>query len=155
MAHFSQETRVSSVGGAVCALELERLAQALMKQLIQPQSRSDLLRGGIFAFTLFTALAHLYLGMQPDEELRFWFLLNGLGYLGLLAAFFLPLLAAFHVGIRWILLGYTLLTIILWFFLGGPSQGQLDPYDLAVKLDEAILVVLLFLDSLTLPSNRV
>ncbi|HZR38936.1 MAG TPA: hypothetical protein VFB12_02385 [Ktedonobacteraceae bacterium] len=45
------------------------------------------------------------------------------------------------------LLGYTLLTITLWFFLGNPSHGRLNPFDLAVKVAEAVLVVMLFVDS--------
>lgn len=117
-----------------------------MKPSAQSQSRVDWLGTGIFVCTLLTALAHLYLGMQPDEELRFWFLLNGLGYLVLLTAFLLPQMASLHVLLRWMLLGYTLLTLLLWFLLGGPRQGQLDPFDLGVKADEAILAMLLFLD---------
>jgi hypothetical protein len=118
-----------------------------MKQSLQQGSRLGLMGVGILVLTLFTALAHLYLGTQPDEELRVWFLFNGLGYLTLLVAFFLPLFAHVHSTVRWVLLGYTLLTIILWFFLGSPSQGQLDPFDLAVKVAEAALVLLLFTDS--------
>ena len=117
-----------------------------MGQSVQPQNRLNLLlSGGIFVCTLFTALMHLYLGTQPDEALRIWFLLNGLGYLTLLAAFFFSPSASFHFGIRWFLLGYTLLTILLWVLLGSPLQGQLDPFDLTVKVDEVILVVLLLL----------
>ncbi len=117
-----------------------------MKQSVQPRSRFDFLGVGILACTLFTAFAHLYLGMQPGEDLRTWFLLNGLGYLALLTVFFLSPFASLHFGLRRVFQGYTLLTILLWFFFGSPSQGQLDPFDLTVKGDEAILVMLLFID---------
>jgi len=97
--------------------------------------------------TLFTGGAHLYLAMQPDEDLRYWFLLNGLGYLGLLEAFLLPQFARIHSLVRWAFIGYTVLTIALWFFLGSPSEGwPWDPFDTTVKVVEAILVILLCLD---------
>ncbi|GHO62147.1 hypothetical protein KSC_010390 [Ktedonobacter sp. SOSP1-52] len=118
-----------------------------MRRSVQPRSHLDSIGVGIGALTLLTALAHLYLGMQPDEELWAWFLLNGLGYLVLLVLFFLPQLATIHAVVRWTLLGYTLLTFILWFFLGSPSQGELDPFDLTVKAAEAILIIFLLVDS--------
>src|SRR5437764_4424628 len=80
----------------------------------------------IFILTLITAGAHLYLAAQPDEELRLWFLLNGIGYLALVAAFLLPQFQSIHSIVRWTLFVYTLLTIILWFFLGSPAEGELE-----------------------------
>lgn len=118
-----------------------------MSQLVRNRTRLDAIGIGVIVLTLITAIAHLYIGSKPDEELHTWFLLNGLGYLGLLVAFFLPQFAQFHSLVRWALLGYTLLTIILWFFLGGVSHGELDPFDVTVKVVEAALVVLLFIDS--------
>ncbi len=100
----------------------------------------------IFILVVLTAAPHLYLASQPDEELRSAFLLNGLGYLALVTAFVLPQFRSFHEPLRWILLGYTGLTIILWFFFGSPSEGQLDPFDLSVKVVELLLVIFLFLD---------
>lgn len=118
-----------------------------MRRSVRPRSRLDSIGVGIGALTLLTALTHLYLGMQPNEELRVWFLLNGLGYLALLVLFFLPQLATIHVIVRWILLGYPLLTFVLWFFLGSPSQGELDPFDLTAKAAETILIRFLLVGS--------
>lgn len=118
-----------------------------MNQLARPANRLDIVNVGIVLLTLITAGAHLYLASQPDEDLRFWFLLNGIGYLALLIAFELPQLAQIHSLVRWILLGYALLTIILWFFLGSLSQGEIDPFDITVKIVEVVLVLLLFIDS--------
>ncbi len=118
-----------------------------MSQLVRNRTRIDAIGIGIVILTLITAIAHLYIGSKPDEELHTWFLLNGLGYLGLLVAFFLPQFAQVHSLVRWALLGYTLLTIILWFFLGSIKDGQLDPFDITVKVVEAVLVILLFIDS--------
>ncbi len=103
---------------------------------------------GIFLTTLVTAGAHLFLATHPDEDLRFWFLLNGLGYIALLIAFFLPQLARVHHTIRWAFIAYTLLTIVLWFFLGSPSEGwPWDPFDVTIKIVEVALVALLFLET--------
>ncbi len=118
-----------------------------MSQLGRSANRLDIVAMGIVLLTLITAGAHFYLAGQPDEDLRFWFLLNGVGYLVLLAAFVLPPFAQIHPMVRWVLMGYALLTIILWFFLSSISQGKLDPFDITVKVVEAALVLLLFLDS--------
>jgi len=100
----------------------------------------------IFMLTLITAGAHLYLAAQPDEALRFWFLLNGLGYLVILTAYFWPLRKSFHRIVGWGMLGYVLLTVVLWFFLGSLREGTLDPFDATVKAVEITLAVQLFLD---------
>ena len=118
-----------------------------MSQLVRNRTRIDAIGIGIIVLTLITAIAHIYMGFKPDEELHTWFLLNGLGYLALLVALFLPQFAQFHSLVRWILLGYTLLTIILWFFLGSVSHGQFDPFDVTIKVVEAALAILLFIDS--------
>lgn len=39
---------------------------------------------------LATAFMHLYAAIQPDEDFRFWFLPEGLGYVGLFIAFSAP-----------------------------------------------------------------
>jgi hypothetical protein len=117
-----------------------------MSFLTQQRARITTVQIGIVVMTLLTAVAHLYLGTHPDESLRFWFTMNGLGYLALLAAFLFTLAAPIHKIVLWVLLGYAVLTIILWFFLGGISQGQIDPFDVTVKAIEVILVVLLLLD---------
>ena len=75
---------------------------------------------GIIIFTLATALLHLSLlprlGLDPIA-------LNGLGYLALLGAYFLPIpfFQERHRLIWWVLLGYTILTFILWIILGDKN----------------------------------
>ncbi|MDQ3284134.1 MAG: hypothetical protein M3P92_00145 [Actinomycetota bacterium] len=73
------------------------------------------LRVGIVALTLGTALIHLSLNF-PDLG----FMLNGLGYLTLLAALCLPVpqVARHRDIVRWVLIGYAALTILLWILLG-------------------------------------
>lgn len=75
---------------------------------------------GIIIFTLATALLHLSLfpRLGPDP-----IALNGLGYLALLGAYFLPIpaLQQRHNLVWWALLGYTVLTFILWVIMGDKT----------------------------------
>lgn len=75
---------------------------------------------GIIFFALATALLHLSLFQRlgPDP-----IALNGLGYLALLGAYFLPIpfLQERHRLVWWIFLGYTVLTFVLWVILGDKT----------------------------------
>ena len=93
---------------------------------------------GVIVLTLITAVIHLTL-LFPDVL----FILNGLGYLGLLAGlYFLPQLAGQRSLIRWAFIGYTVLTITL-FFVMNPER---PPLGLFTKAVEVVLAVLLYLD---------
>jgi hypothetical protein len=96
---------------------------------------------GIFLLTLSTAGIHLFLGLNFGVPL---FILNGLGYLGLLAALQLPVpqLARFRGAARWTLVGYTALTIALWFLIATP-----DVIGVANKAIEVALIALLLADA--------
>lgn len=92
----------------------------------------------MIGLTLVTAVIHFTL-LFPDVL----FILNGLGYLGLLAGlYFLPQLAGQRALIRWVFIGYTALTIIL-FFVMNPER---PPLGLFTKAVEAVLIALLFMD---------
>ena len=93
---------------------------------------------GIIVLALITAVIHLSLGGPM-------FILNGLAYLAILIAYFLPFFAKWHGWIRWLFIGYTLLTIILYFVFNGGESLQ-NSLGLVTKAAEAVLVVLLFLD---------
>ena len=75
---------------------------------------------GILVSGLATAFLHLYLfsHLGPDP-----IVLNGLGYLGLLGAYFLPIpfFQQKHKIVWRVLFGYTILTIVLWVILGNKS----------------------------------
>lgn len=75
---------------------------------------------GIILSTLATALLHLSLfpRLGPDP-----IALNGLGYLALLGAYFLPIpfFQQRHNLVWWALLGYTVLTFILWVIMGDKT----------------------------------
>jgi len=97
------------------------------------------LRVGIIALTLGTALIHLSLNF-PDLG----FMLNGLGYLTLLAALYLPIpqLARYRDIVRWILIGYAALTILLWILLGDRTA-----IGYTAKAIEVALITLLLLEA--------
>lgn len=93
---------------------------------------------GIILLALATAIIHLTLSF-PDPV----FILNGLGYLGLTAALFLPLsfLRDRRSLVRYVLMGFTLVTIIAWIAI-----GMRTPLGYIAKLIEIALLVLLWLD---------
>jgi len=92
----------------------------------------------IILLTLATALIHLTL--IPGDLL---FTLNALGYLSLMAAYFLPitLLRKNHNLIRWAYMGYALVTIIAWIIMGART-----PLGYTAKIIEVLLIILLFTD---------
>jgi hypothetical protein len=103
------------------------------------RSRSGLLQAGIIILTIATALIHFTRNF-PDPM----FILNGLGYVGLLAALYLPLpIARDHRRtVRYILMGYTALTILLWVVMGAREPiGYID------KIIEVALLGLLWLEA--------
>jgi hypothetical protein len=97
------------------------------------------LRIGIAVLVILTALIHFSLNF-PDPG----FILAGLGYLTLLAALYLPIpqIAPYRNYVRWVLVGFTALTIFLWILFG--VRGPLGYID---KLIEVALIVLLLLDA--------
>jgi hypothetical protein len=110
------------------------------------------LRVGIFLLTLATAVIHVYLAFTaiPYYGLNFGvvlFILNGLGYLVLLAALQLPIpqLARFRSAARWTLVAYAVLTIVL-FFVMAPFYEFIGYVDKAI---EVALIALLIADAYT------
>jgi uncharacterized membrane protein len=111
---------------------------------------------GIFLLTLSTAVIHLFLAFTaiPYFGLNFGvmlFILNGLGYLGLLAALQLPIpqLARFRSPARWALVAYAALTIVLWFIM-APAYEIIGYIDKAI---EVALIALLLADAYTASSE--
>src|SRR3954447_22844614 len=112
---------------------------------------------GIFVLTLATAVIHLFLAFTaiPYYGLNFGimlFILNGLGYLGLLAVLQLPIpqLARFRSAARWVLVAFAALTIVL-FFIMAPVCELIGYVDKAI---EVALIALLIADAYTASSAR-
>ena len=110
---------------------------------------------GIFVLTLATAVIHLYLAITAIGSMGFnvgvmLFILNGLGYLGLVAVLQLPIrqLARFRSAARWVLVAFTALTIVL-FFVMAPTYTLIGYVDKAI---EVALIALLLVDAYTASS---
>lgn len=98
----------------------------------------------IIILTLITAGIHFYFfNTDPKGSLLFtMFLLNGLGYLGLLGLLYLPLglPASLRRLVRPVFIGYTILTIVLYIIISAQSNIWSAPWAPIAKVDEAILI---------------
>ncbi|HSO26632.1 MAG TPA: hypothetical protein VLS48_01080 [Anaerolineales bacterium] len=93
---------------------------------------------GIIFLTLATAIIHIVLAI-PNNLVMFY--LNGLGYIVLLIALFIPQTRAYRRWIRWALIVFTAVTIIGWVLVGARNGiAYLD------KLIEVALIALLVVD---------
>jgi hypothetical protein len=102
---------------------------------------------GIIVLTIATALIHIYLAFQFPERPDPIFFLNGVGYWGLVTLLYLPLaqLDRYRSQIRWALMAYTALTLILWVLIGQGSPLTNTPPNLVAYIDKLIEVALLVL----------
>ena len=105
-------------------------------------SRALPIRLGIIVLTVVTAAVHLYLGFRGLPL----FVLNGLGYLALLTALYLPVprLVPYQNTVRWVLVGYTALTIILWLVITGGISAAIGYMD---KIVEVLLIIMLLAEA--------
>jgi hypothetical protein len=110
----------------------------------QTQSRLGAVQIGIIILTLVTAAIHLYIGLTLPATL---FILNGIGYLILLAGLFLniPFARDNRNLVRWVMIAFAAVTILAWVAIGDKSWpgGALGYF---TKLVEILLIVLLFMD---------
>jgi len=105
-------------------------------------SKLGTLQVGIIVLTLITAAVHFTL-LFPDPV----FILNGLGYLTLLAAYFLPVPIAKDNRrlVRWAYMGFAAVTILAWVAIGDKS-GPAGALGYFTKLVELVLIALLWND---------
>lgn len=114
----------------------------------QTQSRLGAVQIGIIILTLVTAAIHLYLGLTlPFPQLKTLFILNGIGYLVLLAGLFLniPFARDNRNLVRWAMIAFAAVTILAWVVMGDKSWPG-DAVGYFTKLVEILLIVLLFMD---------
>lgn len=97
---------------------------------------------GIIVLTIATAAIHFFVA-YIFPSMRTLFILNGLGYLALLAAYFLPQLRNARNLVRWALIAFTAVTIVGYFVVNGV---KMDPLGLITKLIEVVLIFLLWKD---------
>ena len=97
----------------------------------------------IVGLTLATAIIHVVLAIGTDDvTTKVMFSLNGLGYVGLVAALYLPQLRARRRLIRWALIAFTGVTV-----LGWVAIGDRIPIGFVDKAIEVVLLALLILDA--------
>jgi hypothetical protein len=113
-----------------------------------PRSAADIaIRIGVVVLTLIAAIVHLSL-LFPDPV----FILNGIGYLALLAVLYWPVprLVPYRRAVRWTLIGYATLTILAWVAI-----GERTPLGYSTTAGEVALVLLLLMEgSRTTPYQR-
>ena len=97
----------------------------------------------LIILAVITALIHFERAVQ-DPDIRILFILNGLGYFALLAAFYLPMFQRFHKAVRWIFISYTVITILLYFVWVAMSGEWTVPLGPISKLAEAVMIVLIW-----------
>ena len=101
----------------------------------------SVLRTAILILGLVTALIHLVVLNIRMGHLDLLFTLNGLGYLGLLGAFFVnpPIVAGRRRLLSYAFMGFAAVTIVAWVVLGDMD----DRLAWATKLDELLLIAAL------------
>ncbi|MCA9900060.1 MAG: hypothetical protein H6654_08740 [Ardenticatenaceae bacterium] len=100
---------------------------------------------GIVGLAVATAVIHLVLAVLSRDFPMFLilFILNGLGYLALVAGlYFLPQLSSQRSLVRWAFLGFTAVTFILYFVFNWPDIW--GPIGLVDKAIELVLIIFLW-----------
>ena len=75
--------------------------------------------------------------------LPYLFLLNGIGYLVLVTALYLPQLRRFQPIVRWVLIAFATVTVIMYLAIVGFRPNQVG---IVTKIVEVALIVLLLID---------
>lgn len=96
----------------------------------------------IIVLTLITTVIHIYFFTTGTGLLFTMFLLNALGYIGLLGLLYLPLglPASLHKLVRPVFIGYAALTIVLYIILSWQSGIWSAPLAPISKVAELILI---------------
>jgi hypothetical protein len=71
------------------------------------------------------------------------FVLNGVGYLGLVSALYLPALARYRRPVRWVLIGFAAVTILMYLLINGLRPNPIGLFDKGVEI---VLIVLLLIE---------
>ena len=115
---------------------------------------------GIGLASLATAVLHLAAAFDrvlfPDGPDPL-FILNGIGYIGLVSAYLLPIpfFQRKHVWVRRVLIGFAILTILAWIYIwviqyvivqGVPFFSRDSWYGVPAKIAELVLLYLLWSD---------
>lgn len=99
------------------------------------------IRAIVVILTLYTGVVHLVVlnlgGLEP------LFILNGLGYFGLLGALLLRFPASMQRLLHYAYMAYAAVTIVAWAIMNGDFS---DPIGVSTKTVEVLLIIFLWLD---------
>jgi len=109
---------------------------------MQTQTRFRTPQIVLIILTVITALIHFERAIQ-DPEIRILFILNGLGYFVLMAAFYMPMFQNYHKLIRWTFIIYTAITILLYFVWVAMSGEWTIPLGPIAKVIEAAMILII------------
>ena len=109
---------------------------------MQAQTRVRTTQIVLIMLTVITALIHFQRAIE-DPDIRILFILNGLGSLALLAAFYMPAFRRYHTLVRWTFIVYTAITIVLYFVWVAMSGEWTIPLGPIAKIVEAAMIVIL------------
>lgn len=100
------------------------------------------MKTGVILLTVATAVIHLVLGIVAMRG-DLLFILNGIGYLVLLAALYAPVTALepYRKWARWALMAFTAVTVLAWLVITRGSSSLIGYVD---KLIELALIALLY-----------
>jgi hypothetical protein len=96
----------------------------------------------LIVLTVITALIHFERAIE-DPDIRILFILNGLGYFALLAAFYMPMFQQYHKLVRWTFVIYTAVTVLLYFVWVAMSSEWTIPLGPIAKLVELAMIVII------------
>lgn len=115
--------------------------------MVKEQAQLGILQYVIILLALVTALIHINLAFRFPDGPDAIFILNGVGYVGLVALLYAPfsVLDSYRPFVRWVLMGYTTLTIVLWLMVGAGSPFTNTPPSPIAYIDKAVEVALLVL----------
>src|SRR5260370_39008207 len=110
----------------------------MMKQTISKRfPRIGLLQIAVILLAVITALIHLDLGVRflmigEAGPLPIMWILNLVGNIVLVTALYLPPLQGIQSITRWVLIAYTVLTVILWYLIGIRHSNVEDSVNMLV-----------------------
>jgi hypothetical protein len=109
---------------------------------MQAQARMRTPQIVLIVLTIITAVIHFERAIQ-DPDIRILFILNGLGYFALLAAFYMPMFQSYHRMVRWTFVIYTAVTILLYFVWVAMSGEWTVPLGPIAKVVEAAMIYII------------
>ena len=146
-AHGDEESAATTFSdGTILTISLIAAVVVGVAFMALPAIKLRPIQIAIAALVVMSAIVHLMAG--ADAPLL---LVNGLGYVAILAALYLlpvKLFKDLRVPLYWLLIAYTVITIISFFVIHpwGMADGSLDWLGLVTKAAEVVLIALVLVD---------